>query len=220
MTPESIIRAKRQRRRVLVAALMLMAAGLFAAAGVTARDTVPPNSQLQRVFPPPESGTLAVSASSQAPPRRQMPIPVRISIPAIGLSARVIPLGLNRDRTVEVPTNFSDTGWFRPGPEPGERGAAVILGHVDSRRGPAVFYRLRALRRGDVIRIYLRNGSRIRFIVTGAKAVPKTRFPTKLVYAKTGGPGLRLITCGGRFDSSTGHYVDNYIVFAKLLTRR
>jgi sortase (surface protein transpeptidase) len=220
LTPESIIRAKRQRRRLLVAALTLIAAGLFAAAGVTARDPVPPKSQLQRVLPPPDSGTLALSASSQAPPRRQMPIPVRIAVPAIGLSARVVALGLNRDHTVQVPKTFSDTGWFRPGPEPGERGAAVILGHVDSRRGPAVFYRLRALRRGDVIRISLRNGSKIRFVVTGAKAVPKRHFPTKLVYAKTGGPGLRLITCDGRFDSSTGHYVDNYIVFAKLITRR
>lgn len=149
-----------------------------------------------------------------------MPIPVRISIPAIGANSRLIPLGLNRDRTIQVPKNFGLAGWFKPGPEPGEPGAAVILGHVDSKSGPGVFYRLRALRRGDVITIVVRTGSKIRFAVTGTKAVPKQRFPTKLIYRHSGIPGLRLITCDGRFDSSTGHYVDNYVVFAKQITRR
>lgn len=145
-----------------------------------------------------------------------MPLPVRLVVPAIGVSAPIIPLGRNRDGTAEVPRSFSQAGWFRPGPEPGERGSAVILGHVDSRSGPGVFYHLRALRRGDRIRIVLRSRRSLQFVVTGATRVPKDRFPTNLVYARTPLPTLRLITCGGRFNSATRHYVDNYLVFARL----
>ncbi|HEX5195969.1 MAG TPA: sortase, partial [Gaiellales bacterium] len=121
------------------------------------------------------------------------------------------------DGTLEVPTSFHTTGWFRPGPEPGERGAAVIAGHFDAVSGPGIFFRLRALQRGDVISVVVKGGSVVRFVVTGTRAVPKTRFPTRLVYKRTTQPTLRLITCDGAFDSATGHYVDNYIVFAKLL---
>jgi sortase (surface protein transpeptidase) len=145
-----------------------------------------------------------------------MPRPVRILIPAIGVSAPVIPLYLNRDRTLQVPDNFSQTGWFVGGPEPGENGAAVIVGHVDSKSGPAVFYRLRALRRGDRITVVLKNKSTVRFVVQSRIEVPKRHFPTKLVYGRTKGPTLRLITCDGAFDRSTGHYVDNAVVFATL----
>jgi sortase (surface protein transpeptidase) len=216
----------RQRRHLLVAALVLLAAGLFAVAAVSARgsnDYAPAatsGAQYKRFLPVPKTGTMAASAYSRARPRKQMPIPVRLLVPAIRMNARIIPLGLNRDRTVQVPRSFGQAGWFKPGPEPGERGAAVILGHVDSKRGPGVFYRLRALRRGDVITIIVRTGSKIRFVVTGTKAVPKHRFPTKLIYRHKGGPGIRLITCDGRFDSSTGHYVDNYVVFARQILRR
>jgi sortase (surface protein transpeptidase) len=145
-----------------------------------------------------------------------MPRPVRIIIPAIRVSAPVIPLGLNRDGSLQVPKSFSQSGWFQPGPEPGEYGAAVIVGHVDSKSGPGVFYRLRALRRGDVIKVVLKTGSTLRFVVRSGMTVPKKRFPTKLVYGKTNRPELRLITCDGAFDRSTGHYLNNYIVFASL----
>jgi sortase (surface protein transpeptidase) len=147
---------------------------------------------------------------------RQMPIPIRVVIPSIGVSARIIPLGLNPDHTVEVPKSFSVAGWFRPGPEPGEPGAAVIVGHIASRRGPGVFLRLSSLRRGSKVVVVLRNGSKVHFDVTGQKQVAKSRFPVRAVYKRTPDPTLRLITCGGRFNSATGHHVDNTIVFASL----
>jgi sortase (surface protein transpeptidase) len=203
-----------------VAALMLIATGLFAGAVISVRGSAASPSQLERDIPPLESNVLAETALSTRAVRKQMPIPVRIFIPAIGVNTSLIPLGLNRDRTVRVPRSFASVGWFRPGPEPGESGAAVILGHVDSKSGPGAFYRLRALRRGDIIKITPRTGQRLRFVVIGSRAVPKKRFPTKLIYRKTGWPALRLITCDGRFDSSTGHYVDNYVVFARLIARR
>jgi sortase (surface protein transpeptidase) len=145
-----------------------------------------------------------------------MPVPVRIVISAIGVSAPVIPLGLNSDSTLEVPKDFSKTGWFTDGPEPGERGGAVIVGHVDSKTGPAVFYRLSELQPGDIIKVILKDGSTVRFVARSMLAVPKDNFPTKRVYTDRGAPALRLITCGGEFDESTGHYLDNYIVFARI----
>jgi sortase (surface protein transpeptidase) len=145
-----------------------------------------------------------------------MPNPVRITIPAIGVDARVIPLGLNRDGTIQVPKRLADTGWFRPGPEPGEQGAAVIVGHLDSTRGPGVFYRLRELRVGGVITVYLRGGSSVRFVAESMIRVPKNHFPTRRVYARTRQPTLRLITCAGKLNRMTGHHADNYIVFASL----
>ena len=145
-----------------------------------------------------------------------MPAPVRLAIPAIGVSAPIIPLRLNEDGTTQTPDNVTDTGWFAPGPEPGEQGAALIIGHVDSYRGPGVFYHLRALQRGDLITVVSRDRRRLRFVVTGSEQAPKNHFPTRLVFARTKRPALRLVTCGGSFDRSTGHYVDNYIVFAHL----
>ena len=221
-----------QRRRFIAAALALVGFALVAVAGAEMLRRPPQDaqlderSQLERVLPPPhERAALpkAVVVTPRAKPRKrrrewkQLPAPVRLGIPAIGVSAPVIPLRLNTDGTTQTPDNTTDTGWFSPGPEPGEKGAAVIIGHVDSRSGPGVFYHLRALRRGDRITVVLRNHRRLRFLVTGSKQAPKDRFPTELVFARTANPTLRLVTCGGSFDQSTRHYIDNYIVFARLV---
>jgi LPXTG-site transpeptidase (sortase) family protein len=212
--------ATRQRRRWLAALTLVaftVALGCFGFAGALALGAQSPPSQTRRSLPPPDAQAIAsASAAPKAASGRQMPRPVRIVIPAIAVSAPVIPLHLNRNRTLQVPKSFSQTGWFVGGPEPGENGAAVIVGHVDSKSGPAVFYRLRALRRGDVIKVVLKNKSTVRFVVRSTRKVPKKRFPTKLVYGKTKDPTLRLITCDGRFDRSTGHYVDNHLVFASI----
>lgn len=212
------------RQRRLVAALTLsalgLALGLFVAAGASAFRGQSADPQLERALPAPRPLGLVSARAAVAPKkRRQMPRPVRIIIPAIRVSAPVIRLRLNKDRTLQVPKVWAQAGWFVGGPEPGETGAAVIVGHVDSKSGPAVFYRLPALRRGDLIKVVLKNKSSVRFVVTAMKKVPKKRFPTKLVYGRTTTPTLRLITCDGRFDRSTGHYVDNYVVFATMVGR-
>jgi LPXTG-site transpeptidase (sortase) family protein len=144
-----------------------------------------------------------------------MPVPELISIPAIDVRAPVIPLGLNSDGTLEVPSDSSETGWFRGGPEPGESGASILVGHVTSAAGPAVFYHLPALRRGDEIEITLEDGSVVRFTVRSSFITPKDRFPTELVYRHGGAPTLELITCDGAFDYTTKHYLDNYVVVAR-----
>jgi sortase (surface protein transpeptidase) len=161
-----------------------------------------------------------VTGESRAGPRRELLIdrraaaPRRINIPAIGVAAPVVPLGLNPDRTLEVPQNWNNTGWYKGGAEPGERGPAVVAGHVDSTSGPAVFYRLGELRRGNLIHVRRADDSVASFRVQGVERWPKDRFPTRRVYHPTRVSTLRLITCGGSFDSSTGHYLDNTIVYA------
>jgi Sortase domain len=152
---------------------------------------------------------------------REAARPRRIEIPAIGVSAAVGQLRLAPDGTMQTPDHFEDTGWFEPGREPGERGPAVVVGHVDSTHGPAVFYRLRDLRRGNLIRIRRADGSVVRFRVEGLERWPKAEFPSRRVFGRTRISALRLVTCSGDFDSSTGHYVDNTIVYAaRVLERR
>jgi sortase (surface protein transpeptidase) len=143
------------------------------------------------------------------------PVPIRIDIPRIGVSSSLIQLGRAADGTVAVPPP-KVAGWYAPGTRPGDPGSAVILGHVDSKHAPAVFYRLRELRRGDEILISRADGSALRFVVERTAMYPKKRFPTDDVYYPTLAPGLRLVTCGGAFDDNWGHYLSNVIVFATI----
>jgi len=160
------------------------------------------------------TATATATVRPAPPPSRRAAPPVRIEIAAIGVRAPVIRLGLNRDGTLEVPTDFGDTGWWSGGSRPGEPGPAVIAGHVDGRTGPAVFFRLGRLRAGDPIVIVRRDGTRVRFRVQRAARYRKAAFPTARVYGATRGPTLRLITCSGAFDRASGHYLDNTVVYA------
>jgi hypothetical protein len=139
----------------------------------------------------------------------------RVVIPTIGVDAPVIDLGLNPDGTLQVPSNFSVAGWYAGGPEPGDVGPAVIVGHVDSRNGPAVFFAVRSLSAGDSIDVF-QGGRKMRFVVLSVQEYAKDAFPTTKVYGRVDYPALRLITCGGLFNTSTGHYTDNIVVYGKL----
>lgn len=214
---ETTVRQRRRWVAALTYVALLLGVGCLGVASAAALGDPARSSQDRRLLPVPKPAAVAaLAAQPRALAARQMPRPVRIIIPAIGVSAAVIPLRLNRNRTLQVPTRWGQAGWFIGGPEPGENGAAVIAGHVDSKSGPAVFFRLRALRPGDQIKVVLKGGAAVKFVVRSKRAVPKKRFPTQLVFGKTKAPTLRLITCDGRFDGSTGHYVDNLVVFASL----
>lgn len=145
-------------------------------------------------------------------------IPVRIRIPAIGVDAAVAEVGKNPDGSIQVPplAVHNLAAWYRYGPTPGQRGAAVIVGHVDSYTAPSVFYSLKYLRAGEKIYIALADGRQAVFSVDQLQDAAKTHFPTRSVYGALPYPGLRLITCGGSFDTATGHYLDNIIVYAHL----
>ena len=107
---------------------------------------------------------------------------MRLTVPAIGVETPLVRLGLEPDRTMQVPEDFGRAGWFAEGPAPGQPGPAVIAGHVDSRTGPAVFYRLRDLRPGDHIDVTRADRTRLRFVVDTTHSFPKTRFPTDAVF--------------------------------------
>ncbi len=140
--------------------------------------------------------------------------PVRLRIPALRIDTPLQQLGRAPDRTVEVPADFGVAGWFAGGPRPGQSGPAVILGHVDSRRGPGVFFPLAGVTPGTDVHVDRADGSTVTFRVTGVLTVAKDGFPTEQVYAPTLQSSLRLVTCGGPFDHAAGSYRDNVIVSA------
>jgi|SRR5262245_26828099 len=143
--------------------------------------------------------------------------PSRLIIPAIGVSAPVITVGVQRNGHMAVPelADAERAAWFRYGPVPGEPGTAVIVGHLDSQDGPAVFNRLDELRKGNLITVIRKDGKLVRFKVTSVVTVSKARFPAQKVYDLTDRIELRLISCGGPFDRTIQSYRDNLIVYAK-----
>ncbi|MEV5570052.1 class F sortase [Spirillospora sp. NPDC052269] len=145
-------------------------------------------------------------------------MPERVEIPDAGVHASVMPVGQNRDGTVEVPPlqTAERVGWYRGGPAPGTRGSAVLLGHYDDQSGPAAFYKLHKVRRGAVVRVGRSDGRTALFTVDAVEKVPKWNFPGSRVYGDVRYAGLRLVTCGGSYDRAEHSYRDNLIVYAHL----
>jgi sortase (surface protein transpeptidase) len=204
-------------RRPIAAALLacgLLAAGVsvtgLAVASQTGRAALPAGRA--KPLPAPSGGP----ASAPWPTRTHVARPVRLIIPSIGVRTRLIHLGLTSSGALQVPASTAVAGWYAGSPRPGAIGAAVIGGHIDSLRGPGVFFRLHLLRRADRVYVRRADGSLAVFTVTSVRSYLKTRFPTEAVYGPAPGAELRLITCGGTFDYATGHYLSNVIVYATL----
>ena len=146
--------------------------------------------------------------------------PIRLQIPAIGVSAKIVDLGLDADGALQVPpltdAGVSEAGWYDLGPEPGQVGSAIIAGHVDSRQAAGVFYDLGRLAPGDLVEVTLANGETVHFTVTSVHEYPKAHFPASEVYGPEPYQALRLITCGGAFDAATGHYLSNIVAYARM----
>lgn len=177
----------------------------------------------QRHAPQPSAAAAgAISPGGHGPWLRRSE-PVSVDIPAIGVTSRLLHLGLNADGSVQVPslaTSAGEAAWYKYSATPGQIGASVIEGHVDSYQGPAVFFRLGALRPGDVIDVRLADGVTAIFRVTGVREYAKSKFPSQAIYGATKYAALRLITCGGVFDYATGHYLSSTVVFASLASSR
>lgn len=142
--------------------------------------------------------------------------PVLLSIPKIGVRSALIDLGLDSKGAMEVPRDPADPGWFSRGAAPGALGPAVVAGHVTWNGEPGVFYRLGKLRPGDPVEITREDGRTATFVVSRLARYSKERFPTRTVYGAIDHAGLRLITCGGSYDSSRSRYPDNVVVYARL----
>ncbi len=144
----------------------------------------------------------------------QVAAPVRLTIPAIGVRTRLIRLGLTNAGTLQVPASYQIAGWYDRSPRPGATGSAIIAGHIDSYRGPGVFFRLAGLHRGDRAYVRRADGSLVVFRVTAVRLYRKDHFPTASVYGPAAGPQLRLISCGGTFDPTLRSYESNVVVYA------
>lgn len=215
------------RRRFIVAGLgAVLAACSGRAGGPATLGTGAPSSPGSS--PTPIGGTATVAAPSPTPapnetsspsaarPSADLPtgiVPTRVEIPAIGVDAPCVQLNLTADE-VEVPEDFDDTGWWVQTRQPGEIGPAVIGGHVDSRSGPAVFHRLRELQPGDEVTVRDDADEARTFVVDRAPIqVDKHDRPPEVLGFGQARPELRLITCGGDFNPSIGHYTDNIVLF-------
>ncbi len=198
------------RARIAGVAGVLLILGGGAAVGVAV-------SAQQHAPQPSLAAAGAIGPQGRGPSLRRS-VPVSVDIPAIGVSSKLLDLG-----AIQVPplsTSAGEAAWYKYSATPGQIGASVIEGHLDSYHGPAVFFRLGALRPGDKVDVRLADGITAVFRVTGVRRYVKSDFPAKAVYGPTHYAALRLITCGGAFDFTTGHYLSSTVVFASLTSSR
>jgi sortase (surface protein transpeptidase) len=194
----------------IAAAALVIAAGVFAGLGTSKQ----PNTIVLNQGPSQSAGA-TTAVSKVAPLKRSRPI--RLTIPALGIVTGLETLGIQADHEVMVPTTVHTPGWYIDGPAPGQMGSAVILGHVDSYLGPGIFFDLKTLKAGDVIRVVLADREVTHFVITEVVQYSKTTFPDHLVYGTHGTESLQLVTCGGAFDHATGHYLSNVVVYSHLV---
>ena len=207
-----------RRARLAGVAGVLLIAGGAAAIGIAvgAQEHAPQPSLAA-------AGATGASAGQPSGPWLPRSLPVSVDIPAIGVNSKLLHLGVNSDGTIKVPsldTRADEAAWYKYSATPGQIGASVIEGHLDGYRGPAVFFRLGALRPGDRVDVTLADGITAVFRVTGVRQYLKSSFPAKTIYGATGYAALHLITCGGAFDYATGHYLSSTVVFASLAAAR
>ncbi|WP_165984679.1 class F sortase [Streptomyces sp. YIM 98790] len=211
--------ARRKLGRALILPLAATAAGvLLLYNALTAPAELPPPAHSAAEAPAP-AGSPAVpgqaSGAEQALPRS---VPTRITIPEIGVDAPFVPLAIGESGQLDPPPRDDSNlaGWFEDGAAPGERGSSIVVGHVDTMDGPAVFARLNELKPGSSVSITREDGITATFTVHAMEVFSKADFPDDRVYADTPSPSLRLITCAGAYDRETRNYEDNLVAFARL----
>ncbi|HJQ48363.1 MAG TPA: class F sortase [Amycolatopsis sp.] len=162
----------------------------------------------------------APAASTPAQTGLAASVPTWVELPSISAKSSLVQLGLNADKTVEVPpvTEPLQAGWYKYSPTPGQVGPAVILGHIDGNHQKGIFWRLHEVKVGDKVLVGRQDSSTVTFTVNKVDQVAKSSFPTEAVYGNTSDAEVRLITCGGAYDASTRNYLDNIIVYASLTT--
>ena len=173
--------------------------------------------------PQPSAAAAGTTGPKTRGPSLRRSEPVAVDIPAIGVHSKLLRLGVDARGRIQVPPLFArpdEAAWYKYSATPGQIGSSVIEGHVDTVRGPAVFFRLGALRPGDRVDVTLADGIVAVFRVTGVREYRKSRFPAKTIYRTTRFAALHLITCGGAFDYRTRNYLSSTVVFAALVTSR
>lgn len=208
------------RGRFGVAALAgaVLVTGCSSSGASDVPTTAGPSSVRSSPTPLPPLPSGAADAPAPAPAAgSSTPAPVSLSVPAIGVRTGLDPLQLTGDGVLQTPSQWQVAGWYAGGVRPGDPGPAVIAGHVDSRAGPAVFYKLRHVKAGDRAEVTRADGSVLNFVVDTVAEYPKDQFPSAAVYGPTALPELRLVTCTGEFDYQHHSYLDNLVVSAHLV---
>lgn len=185
---------------------------------LTTASAEPTSSTAAPTTTRPSAPSTAVPAGPRPGPATSTPAPqvaepTQVSIPAIGVQAKVVPVGLGADGQMQTP-NFGLAAWYTEGPRPGAPGPAVVVAHVDSYEGPDVFFRLKELTAGDKITITRSDGTAGTWVVDSSEQNAKDALPTARIWNRTSEPVLRLITCGGAFDRNIRSYTDNVVVYA------
>jgi len=194
----------------LVVGAGLIVIGTGAAGLALTRQAVTANYAAAPALPAP-TGPIAAAPQQGA---GQVSLPVALTIPSIGVQTSLVHLGLTGSGALQVPASTAVAGWYTGSPRPGAVGSAVIAGHVDSRAGPGVFFRLSSLRPGDRVYVRRADGTLAVFLVTAVRQYPKDGFPTSAVYGPTPDAELRLVTCGGTFDYQSRSYLSNTVAYA------
>jgi sortase (surface protein transpeptidase) len=207
------------RYALSAAVLVLSLIGITAlVTGSRDQPRQPPLAAAATDAAPPDSAPAADASSSALTtgPLMGTSVPTRVVIPALDVDVPLTGLGQQADGTMQVPTDAATVGWYTRAPTPGSLGPAVLAGHVDYRNKPGTFNKLTDLKPGDSVNVDRADGSMAMFTVVKVERYAKARFPTNAVYGAINRAGLRLITCGGNFDSAAGHYEDNIVVYADL----
>lgn len=238
------MRTARTKTILLVAAIVLALGGVSAvgvalanqepappvAADLPAESAAPAPSASASSTPSHSPSSSTVSGSSAKPTSRPTPrvdpnkrelaesVPTRIQIPSIKVDASMVDVGLKGDGEMDTPdADPEQAGWFTGAHTPGSPGTSIVVGHVTWNREPTVFFKLGDLERGDQITVTRKDGSKATFAVSKRSTFPKDEFPTKEIFQQATDPELTLITCGGRYDTSTHTYGSNVIVWTKLV---
>lgn len=208
-----------RRLTILVGALSIIVAIVIGvallvwpsrASHVGTLGTIDPTSTTTLAHRTPQSQRVTYPTATTVPPAAP---PASLEIPAIGLDATIVAVGLVAGTTsLEIP-DIDHVGWYRLGPSPGQTGSAVLVGHVDGNNRPGIFWRLRDLTPGARITVTYKGTRPRTFRVIGRQQVAKTQLPAEL-FSRTGPPRLALITCGGAFNTTTRHYNDNVVIVA------
>jgi LPXTG-site transpeptidase (sortase) family protein len=199
-------------RRALLAAVVLLLSTVLVGSQAAGHRVLRAGSGTGIAAPAPVPAPLAASFQSSRT-YDEVALPVRLRIPVLGVDTTLQTIGRDASGAIGVPVSPTVAAWFDEGPRPGQAGPAVVVGHVDSAKGPGVFVRLNQLKAGAAVYVDRADGTTIRFRVTTVTRVPKTDFPTDKVYAPTLNPSLQLVTCGGSFDRGRRSYHDNVIVY-------
>jgi LPXTG-site transpeptidase (sortase) family protein len=216
---------------VTAVAVGVLAVGGGAAGLVLTRHPVAPSYGAAPAVATPTAPAVAAATGSTLPgpafPAPTAPIvaatqqqagavsqPASLTIPSIGVQTNIIHLGLTASGALQVPSSTAVAGWYTGSPRPGATGSSVIAGHIDSKSGPGVFFRLSSLHPGDLVYVRRADGTLATFRVTQLKQYAKDSFPASDVYGPVPDAELRLVTCGGTFDAQKGSYLSNTVVYA------